>query len=65
MTILTHSRPWITVPVSEANTATGPDLKKRPGPIFIHDAVIPWQQETLLLSILRRQAADVADDDQP
>ncbi|MEX0338029.1 MAG: hypothetical protein AB3N11_03215 [Arenibacterium sp.] len=49
-------------PVDQA--ATGPDLPKRHGPVFIHDAVIPWQGETLLLSLLRAQALE-EDDDTP
>ena len=27
-------------------------------PVFIHDAVTPWGHETLLLKLLREQAAD-------
>jgi hypothetical protein len=47
---------WNTVP--GAKEATGPDRKPRRAPVFIHDSVTPWGGETMLLSILRRQALD-------
>ncbi|WP_121061336.1 hypothetical protein [Chachezhania antarctica] len=31
-------------------------------PVFIHDAIVPWQGETLLLAMLRK---DLEDGDQP
>jgi len=37
------------------DTASEPP-KKRPTPLFIGDAVQPWGGETMLLSILRRDA---------
>ncbi|MEX0280785.1 MAG: hypothetical protein AB3N13_06290 [Arenibacterium sp.] len=43
---------------SADKVATGPERPKRHGPVFIHDAVIPWQGETLLLSLLRAEALD-------
>ena len=48
---------------AEDHAKTGPDLPKRRGPVFIHDAVIPWQGETLLLSLLRAEALAALEDD--
>ncbi|MES0825750.1 hypothetical protein [Ruegeria sp. SCP11] len=42
----------------DSDAATGPERKPMRAPIFIHDAVTPWGQETLLLKLLREQAAD-------
>jgi hypothetical protein len=36
---------------------TGGDRALRPGPIFIHDAVIPFRGETLLLALWRAAEA--------
>ncbi|MEX0306333.1 MAG: hypothetical protein AB3N12_03000 [Ruegeria sp.] len=41
----------------ESDTATGPPPKPMRAPVFIHDAVIPWRDETLLLKLLRDQVA--------
>lgn len=38
---------------------------KRPGPIFIGDAVQPWGAETMLLAVMRRDAERCNEDDQP
>lgn len=42
-------------------TETAPP-KPRPAPVFIHDAVMPWQGETVLLKLLRDQAYPELDD---
>ncbi|WP_170762778.1 hypothetical protein [Ruegeria lacuscaerulensis] len=42
----------------DAGAATGPERKLLRAPVFIHDAITPWGQETLLLKLLREQAAD-------
>ncbi|WP_420585762.1 hypothetical protein [Ruegeria sp.] len=42
----------------DSDTATGPERKPMRAPIFIHDAMTPWGQETLLLKLLRDQAID-------
>ena len=42
---------------TSANSTTGPAPRRR-APIFIHDAIIPWQGETLLLAELRKDAMD-------
>ncbi|WP_037313731.1 hypothetical protein [Ruegeria halocynthiae] len=42
----------------DTDIATGPPPKPRRAPVFIHDAVTPWGQDTLLLKLLRDQAAD-------
>ncbi|SLN46334.1 hypothetical protein [Ruegeria meonggei] len=47
---------WAVKPQSD--TSTGPPPKPRRAPVFIHDAVTPWGHETLLLKLLRDQAAD-------
>ncbi|WP_170326349.1 hypothetical protein [Ruegeria arenilitoris] len=52
---LTH--PIWTVP-QETDATTGPERKPTRAPVFINDAVTPWGQETLLLKLLRDQAAD-------
>lgn len=39
----------------DTDTTTGPPKPMR-APVFIHDAVIPWRDETLLLKLLRDQA---------
>ncbi|WP_282152281.1 hypothetical protein [Ruegeria atlantica] len=41
-----------------AETHTGPAPKPLRAPVFIHDAITPWGTETLLLKLLREQAAD-------
>ncbi|WP_170329664.1 hypothetical protein [Ruegeria arenilitoris] len=46
-----------TVP-QETDAATGPERKPTRAPVFIQDAVTPWGQETLLLKLMRDQAAD-------
>lgn len=57
MTTATQSGFWAWFSGSEAHAKTGPEIKPRPGPIFIHDAVVPWQDGTVLLDILRKDAA--------
>ena len=44
--------------IPETDATTGPEPKPLRAPVFIHDAVIPWRDETLLLKLLRDQAAD-------
>lgn len=36
--------------------------KPKPAPVFIHDAVVPWRGETVLLKLLRDQAHREMDD---
>lgn len=47
---------------AEDRAATGSERRPRPAPVFIHDAVIPWRGETLLLTILRAQADQTGED---
>ncbi len=42
----------------DAEASTGPERRPLRAPVFINDAVIPWRDETLLLKLLRDQAAD-------
>ncbi|MEW2919047.1 hypothetical protein AB1A64_18425 [Ruegeria sp. ANG10] len=42
----------------DTDSATAPERKPLRAPVFIHDAVTPWRDETLLLKLLRDQAAD-------
>ncbi|NOD63887.1 MULTISPECIES: hypothetical protein [unclassified Ruegeria] len=42
----------------DAEASTGPERKPMRAPVFIHDAVTPWGAETMLLKVLREQAAD-------
>lgn len=42
----------------DTDTTTGPPPKPRRAPVFIHDAITPWGDETMLLKLLRAQAAD-------
>ncbi|WP_058282644.1 hypothetical protein [Ruegeria denitrificans] len=42
----------------DTESATGPERKIMRAPVFIHDAVTPWRDETLLLKLMRDQAAD-------
>ncbi|NVO56152.1 hypothetical protein HW561_10165 [Rhodobacteraceae bacterium B1Z28] len=42
----------------DADTTTGPPPKPMRAPVFIHDAVTPWGQETMLLKLWREQAVD-------
>ncbi|WP_170571503.1 hypothetical protein [Ruegeria atlantica] len=42
----------------DSDAATGPGRKPLRAPVFIHDAVTPWRQETLLLKLMRDQAVD-------
>jgi len=41
-----------------AVTTTAPAPKRR-APVLIHDAVLPFRGETLLLALLREQESDV------
>ncbi|WP_254442518.1 hypothetical protein [Ruegeria arenilitoris] len=43
---------------NDAEVTTGPKTKPARAPLLIHDAVTPWGNETLLLKLLRDQAAD-------
>ncbi|WP_170346718.1 hypothetical protein [Ruegeria atlantica] len=43
---------------SDAEVSTSPERKPLRAPVFIHDAVTPWRDETMLLKLLRAQAAD-------
>ncbi|NOC92060.1 hypothetical protein [Ruegeria sp. HKCCD6604] len=43
---------------SDTEAAAGPERKPMRAPVFIHDAVTPWGAETMLLKLLREQAAD-------
>ena len=47
---------WASSQVAAADT--GPERTPMRAPIFIHDVVTPWGAETLLLKLLRDQAAD-------
>ena len=42
----------------DTDATTGPPPKPRRAPVFIHDAITPWGAETMLLKLLREQAAD-------
>ncbi len=42
----------------DTDTETGPPRKPARAPVFIHDAITPWGAETMLLKVLRDQAAD-------
>ena len=50
--------PPLWTPSDAAETHTGPAPKPLRAPVFIHDAITPWGSETLLLKLLREQAAD-------
>ncbi|AXT27950.1 hypothetical protein D1823_16100 [Ruegeria sp. AD91A] len=43
---------------SAAEASTSPERKPMRAPVFIHDAVTPWGDETMLLKLFREQAAD-------
>ncbi|WP_422176854.1 hypothetical protein [Aestuariivita sp.] len=58
MTTATQSGFWAWFSRSQAPATTGPKRRARPGPIFIHDAVVPYRGSTLLLEILRRDEPD-------
>ncbi|WP_170785172.1 hypothetical protein [Ruegeria lacuscaerulensis] len=49
---------WAPKQDAATDSATGPERKPLRAPVFIHDAVIPWRDETLLLKLLRDQAKD-------
>jgi len=46
-----------------AQARTDPPLRKRSAPVFIHDAVTPWGQDTVLLAMMRAQIKDAEYDD--
>ena len=52
---------WRSAPQSVSDTA--PPRRRHP-PVFIHDAVTPWNGETMLLTLLRAQALADLDEDQ-
>lgn len=39
-------------------TTTAPEPRPLRAPVFVQDAVMPWQGETLLLALLRQQVQD-------
>lgn len=58
-----HKLPlWHRVLSDPSQDATRPGHRRRPAPVFIHDAVTPWRDETVLLKMLREQVE--TDDDQ-
>jgi hypothetical protein len=50
--------PWFWGLAQDTDTETGPPPTPMRAPVFIHDAIIPWRDETLLLKLLRDQAKD-------
>lgn len=42
----------------DTESTTGPERKPMRAPVFIHDAVTPWGDETLLLKLMRDQAVN-------
>ncbi|WP_170396585.1 hypothetical protein [Ruegeria arenilitoris] len=42
----------------DTESTTGPERNPMRAPVFIHDAVTPWRDETLLLKLLRDQAVN-------
>lgn len=42
----------------EARDTTGPEPRPYRPPVLIHDAVLPWRGETLLLALLRDSDRD-------
>jgi len=53
--IRTLTFPFWRIGARDEKTAYAPP-KPKPAPVFIHDAVLPWQGETVLLKLLRDQA---------
>lgn len=52
---------WTRAADRPADVRPAPPPRRRQ-PVFIHDAITPWNGETLLLTLLRAQAPD---EDQP
>lgn len=52
---------WRWVLSDPSQDATRPDPRRCHAPVFIHDAVTPWCDETMLLKMLRDQAATQED----
>jgi len=51
---------------SEKTSArSGKPKQRRAAPVFIHDAVLPWRDETLLLTLLRDEALARLEEEQP
>ena len=50
--------PFVWTVSRDAEVTTKPDPQPLRAPVFIHDAVTPWGAETMLLKLLREQAAD-------
>ncbi|MFC3612463.1 hypothetical protein ACFORG_01710 [Lutimaribacter marinistellae] len=49
---------WVlSKPAERTATRTGPPPRKS-APVFIHDAIMPWQGTTLLYAQMRREAED-------
>ncbi|GGH33649.1 hypothetical protein SAMN05444007_107188 [Cribrihabitans marinus] len=44
---------WARTPALRTDAKTA--RPRRRGPVFIHDTVIPWRDETLLLALLRAE----------
>lgn len=42
----------------DTDATNGPEPKPMHAPVFIHDAITPWGDETMLLKLWREQAAD-------
>jgi hypothetical protein len=65
MTTATHSGFWFRLARNHAQAKTGPEPVKKPGPVFIHDAVLPVNGTTMLYEVMRKDAADQSDQDDP
>jgi hypothetical protein len=53
--------PWHRLLYDPSQDATRPGPRRRNAPVFIHDAVTPWRDETVLLKMLRDQSATQDD----
>lgn len=58
MTIATHTGIWAWLAGPAPQAKTGPDIKPRPAPIFIHDAVVPWKGSTVLCEMMLEDMDD-------
>lgn len=59
--IALHASFWNRFVVGKPASVAHAPQKRRPAPVFIHDAITPWRDETMLLRLLRDSAAEDPD----
>jgi hypothetical protein len=56
---------WLWKVPQRAETDTSPPRRRVPGPVFLHDAVVPWAGGTVLLHEWRAAETLLTETDEP